>query len=90
MFQIGVYNILTPLGQLLKHHPDEDSISGRIFRIIGNMCHHKDQWANIIIDQQPGIVTHGVKLLKNFSKDEIEEQKANSEATVLMTLRALR
>lgn len=53
------------------------------------MCHHKDQWGNIIIDQQPGIITHGVELLKNFSKDEINEKK-NSEATIIMTLRALR
>lgn len=53
------------------------------------MCHHKDQWANIIIDQQPEIITHGVELLKIFSKDEVNE-KMNSEATVIMTLRALR
>lgn len=77
------------MGQLLNLHPEEDSINGRVFRIIGNLCHHKDQWANIIIDQQPSIITHGVELLRNFSKDETL-QKNNSEGTILMILRALR
>lgn len=54
------------------------------------MCYHKDQWANIIIDQQPDIITHGVELLRIFSQDETTKQKKNSDATVLMTLRALR
>lgn len=53
------------------------------------MCNHKDQWANIIIDQQSEIITHGVEILKKFSKDNTI-QKNDSEATILMTLRALR
>lgn len=81
---------MTPLDQLLKRYPGDDSISGRIFRIIGNMCYHKDQWANIILDQQPDIITHGVDVLRTFSKDNTTEEKLKSEATIVMILRAFR
>ncbi|KAG5887936.1 hypothetical protein JTB14_003031 [Gonioctena quinquepunctata] len=87
---IGTYNILSPLNHLLKRYPKEDSINGRIFRILGNMCHHRDQWANIIIDRKPQIVTHVVELLKTLSKDQVSPEDASSEATLIMALRTLR
>lgn len=71
-------------------YPREDSINGRIFRILGNICIHKDQWASIVIDKASELVMHGIQLLKNFSKENITDQKMNSEATVIMILRSLR
>lgn len=81
------YKVFSYLAQLLKHHSDKDSVSGRLFRVIGNICQHKDQWANILINQQPILITHGVELLRNYSKDD---HNTNTEATVLTTIRALR
>lgn len=75
------------MNQLLKRFPKEDSINGRIFRIIGNVCQHEDPWANVIIDKKPQIVIHIVKYLKE-SLDE--ENVRFSEATLIMGIRALR
>lgn len=90
LLQVGTYNILSPLNQLLKRFAKEDSINGRIFRIIGNMCQHRDQWGNIILDRKPQIVNHVVDFIKKVSKDEIPEDENISEATVMMAIRALR
>lgn len=86
---VGVYNILSPLNQLLKCSK-EDSIIGRVFRIIGNICQHRDQWSNIIIDRKPQIVTHIVEFIQKVSKDELPAEEKVSEATILMAVRALR
>lgn len=87
---MGVYNILTPLSHLVQRYSDEDSVNGRIFRIIGNLCHHKDQWANIIIDRKPLIISHIVGVIKKVSEDEGVEEPKHSEATIIMAIRALR
>ncbi|VEN59858.1 unnamed protein product [Callosobruchus maculatus] len=88
---VGAYNIISPLSHILKHHQKSDSINGRIFRIIGNMCQHKkDQWANLIIDKKPYIVTHTVELLKKSSADDLPPDEMYSEATLSMAIRALR
>ncbi|CAH1155290.1 unnamed protein product [Phaedon cochleariae] len=87
---IGTYNILSPLNHLLRHFPKEDSINGRIFRILGNMCHHRDQWANIILDRKPHIVMHIVGFIKSYSKDDIPTEEKFSEASAIMAIRTLR
>nr|CAI5824758.1 unnamed protein product [Callosobruchus analis] len=88
---VGAYNIISPLSHILKHYQKSDSINGRIFRIIGNMCQHKkDQWANLIIDKKPYIVTHTVELLKKSSADDLPPDEMYSEATLSMAIRALR
>ncbi|KAJ8913033.1 hypothetical protein NQ315_002049 [Exocentrus adspersus] len=86
---VGSYNILSILNHTLKRHTKEDSINGRIFRILGNMCQHRDQWGNIIIDRKPQIVTYIVEFIKKISKDDIPEAEDFSEATVTMAVRAL-
>ncbi|KAJ3660989.1 hypothetical protein Zmor_005414 [Zophobas morio] len=81
------YGILSNLNQLLKRYPKEDSINGRVFRIVGNLCQHKDQWTKVIMDKKPQIVIHIVKVLK----DSVEEENGKvSEATVKMGVRSLR
>ncbi|KAJ8954094.1 hypothetical protein NQ318_004399 [Aromia moschata] len=87
---VGTYNILSPLNQLLKRYSKEDSINGRVFRIIGNMCQHRDHWGNIIIDRKSQIITSIVDYVKKVSKDELPEDEKVSEATVMMAIRALR
>nr|CAH7747201.1 unnamed protein product [Callosobruchus chinensis] len=88
---VGAYNIISPLSHILKHHQKSDSINGRIFRIIGNMCQHKkDQWANLIIDKKPYIVTHTVELLKKSAAEDLPPDEVYSEATLSMAIRALR
>lgn len=88
VFKIAHHNILSPLSQLIKKYPDEDSINGRIFRIIGNMCHHRDRWENIIIDRKPGLVSHIVNIINKVSEEP--DKEIFSEATVSMAIRALR
>lgn len=78
------------INQLLKRFPKDDSIIGRIFRIIGNLCQHRDQWANIILDRKPQIVTYIVNFVTKISKDELPEGETVSEATSLMAVRSLR
>ncbi|CAH0547622.1 unnamed protein product [Brassicogethes aeneus] len=87
---VGHYNILSHLNQLLKRFPKDDSIIGRIFRIVGNLCQHRDQWANTIIDRKPQIVTYIVNFVTKVSKDELPEDESFSEATTIMAIRALR
>ncbi|XP_066250746.1 uncharacterized protein Rnb isoform X2 [Euwallacea similis] len=84
------HNIISVINQLLKKHGKEDSINGRTFRVIGNMCQHRDQWAIIIIDKKPLIINHLVDTLKQASKDDLPEERKISEATVTTALRALR
>ncbi|CAH2008395.1 unnamed protein product [Acanthoscelides obtectus] len=88
---VGIHNIISSLNHILKHHQKSDSINGRIFRIIGNMCQHKkDQWATLVIDNKPYIVTHIVELLKKSAAYEIPPDEKYSEATLSMAIRTLR
>lgn len=77
---------MSSLKQVLKRYPKEDSINGRVYRIIGNLCQHKSQWANFILDKKPQVVIHIVKFLKDVATSDTE----CSEATVIMGIRALR
>ncbi|XP_023017846.2 uncharacterized protein [Leptinotarsa decemlineata] len=86
---IGTYNILTSLGQLLERYPTENTINGRIFRILGNMCTHRDQWANTIVERKPEFVQHTVDLLNTVCEGEFSLENY-SEATVTMAVRLLR
>ncbi|XP_060535793.1 armadillo repeat-containing protein 5-like [Cylas formicarius] len=81
------YNILTTIKQLLKKHPKEDSVNGRLFRIVANLCQHRDLWANIIIDRKPQIVNHIVRTLERTCDAVCEKM---SDATISMALKALR
>ncbi|XP_015834209.1 uncharacterized protein LOC103312501 isoform X2 [Tribolium castaneum] len=84
---ISQYGALSNFNQLLKRYPKDDSINGRVFRIVGNLCQHRDQWAGVIIEKKPQIVIHIVKYLK----DSVEEENGKvSEATITMGIRALR
>ncbi|KAJ8927879.1 hypothetical protein NQ314_019623 [Rhamnusium bicolor] len=87
---VGTYNILSPLNQLLKRYCKEDSINGRVFRILGNICQHRDQWGNTIIDRKPQVVTYIVDFIKKVSKDELPADENFSEATIMMAIRTLR
>ncbi|CAG9770667.1 unnamed protein product [Ceutorhynchus assimilis] len=87
---ITQHNIMSVLNQLLKKHPKEDSINGRTFRIIGNMCQHREQWSTILIDKKPFIVSHLVDIVKKASRDELDEGERISEATIVTSIRALR
>lgn len=49
--QVKKYNLLQYLNHLLKHYK-QDSIQGRIFRIIGNLCDHWERLANIVIEKE--------------------------------------
>ncbi|XP_050301516.1 uncharacterized protein LOC126739759 [Anthonomus grandis grandis] len=84
------YNIMSILNQLLKKHPKEDSINGRVFRIIGNMCQHRDQWSSVLIDKKPYIITHLVEIIKSASKDVADGELKITDATIMTSLRALR
>lgn len=88
--QMTQHNILSVLNQLLKKHPKEDSINGRTFRVIGNICQHREQWATIVIDKKPFIITHLVDMVTKASRDELPEGEKISEATITTALRALR
>ncbi|RZC36130.1 uncharacterized protein BDFB_007081 [Asbolus verrucosus] len=85
---VNKFNVLPHLNQILKRYPKEDSINGRVFRILGNLCRHRDQWANVIIEKKPQILIHTVKFLKEaaMAKDDGKV----SEATITMGVRALR
>ncbi|KAH0998876.1 uncharacterized protein LOC125502332 [Dendroctonus ponderosae] len=84
------HGILSILSQLLKRHANQDSINGRTFRIVGNMCHHRDQWATLMINKKPTIVSHIVKVVQAASKDQLPDGEKISEATLVTALRALR
>lgn len=83
---IQKYEVLPILCKLLESL-NRDSVKGRIFRIIGNLC---DGWnSNILIENSPQIC----KPLKSFFKDLYEEDDENpksSAATITMALRAAR
>ncbi|KAL1516622.1 hypothetical protein ABEB36_000508 [Hypothenemus hampei] len=84
------HSIISVLSQLLKRYQTDDSVNGRTFRIIGNMCQHRDQWSTIIIDRKPFIVTQLVTILKKASQEVLAEGEKVSEATIITALRALR
>lgn len=83
---IQKYQILPLLCELIENH-NIDSVKGRIFRIIGNLC---DGWnSNIVIEDTPQIC----KPLKAFFSDLYEDDETNpdsSPATISMALRASR
>ncbi|CAH1114877.1 unnamed protein product [Psylliodes chrysocephalus] len=79
------HNALSTLNHVLKCYPKEDSINGRVFRVLGNLCQHKKGWADIIISRKPQIITHLLKVLSRASKNT-ELKENHSEGTILMTL----
>lgn len=89
-FKVAQHNIMSVLNQLLKRYPKEDSVNGRTFRIVGNMCQHRDQWGTIIIDKKPLIISHTVEVVKRAARDTLDEGEKISEATVITALRSLR
>lgn len=87
--QVCQLNILSTINQILKRYPKEDSINGRIFRILGNIFNHKDTWVHILMDKKPQIVIQIVAVLKNASGED-ESVASISEATITMAIRFLR
>ncbi|XP_056648597.1 uncharacterized protein LOC130453034 [Diorhabda sublineata] len=87
---VGLYNIIHILSKILQRYTIEDSINGRIFRIIGNLCQHSDDLVKIILDQEPQILTQLLDTLKSTIQDISETHINYSEATIIMGLRALR
>jgi hypothetical protein len=84
---VSQFGVLPQLKQILKRFPKEDSINGRVFRVVGNLCQHRDQWATVIMDRKPHIVIHIVKFLR-YTVDT--KGVKVSEATINMGLRSLR
>ncbi|CAH1101433.1 unnamed protein product [Psylliodes chrysocephalus] len=88
MYQIED-NVLSALNHVLKCYPKEDSINGRVFRVLGNVCPHMESWTDVIIHIKPQIITHLFKVLSRATKNtELKENP--SEATILMALRILK
>lgn len=82
-------NILSPINQILKKCLKEDSVNGRIFRILGNIFSHKDTWIHILMDKKPQIIIQIVAILKNAAAED-ETAAGSSEATIIMGIRFLR
>lgn len=86
-----MYNILSLLSLLLKQDIKQDSINGRIFRIIGNICQHVECLSNLVVEKEPAIVESIVNFLKNtIDEDACNTSKKISAATINMAIRALR
>lgn len=75
------------LSKLLKQHEDNDSINGRIFRIVGNISRHWECFTPHIFDQEPELIKHIVDYLKKCATTENCE---STSATINMGIRALR
>lgn len=89
MFQVRTYNILPVLTQLLQAYEKHDSVNGRVFRIVGNICQHIERLSNHVIEKEPKLIDGIVKFLKATITDENTEAKV-SKATINMGIRALR
>lgn len=86
-----MHNVLPLLSIILKRHTKQDSINGRIFRIIGNICQHVECLSRLIVEKETAIVESIVSFLKNtLNEDTSAEAKKNSAATINMAIRALR
>lgn len=86
-----MYNILPLLSAILKRHVKQDSINGRIFRIIGNICQHVECLSSLIVEKEPEIVESIVNFLKDTVNDDACDKSIKiSAATVNMAIRALR
>ncbi|XP_018333008.1 uncharacterized protein LOC108742330 [Agrilus planipennis] len=84
------YGILPYLDSILSNHK-LDSIYGRVFRIVGNICHHWERLANIVVEKQPSLVSNIVKIIISDSADSDDESEVKlSQATIIMGIRALR
>lgn len=82
------YNIFVRITNLLKVPIEEDSTNGRIFRLIGNLCQHRERWGNIIINETPKILIYMIEFLKKYTDDENTFEV--SDATIRLNVRALR
>lgn len=86
-----MHNILPILFIVLKQNIQQDSVNGRIFRIIGNICQHVERLSTLIIEKQPTIVDSIVSFLKStVNEDLCDITKKNSIASINMGIRALR
>lgn len=87
MFQVEVHNILGVLSELLKQHPENDGIHGRVFRIVGNMGHHWDRFSSTILTRKPELM----ECLRNYlQKCAADEDGDCSDGTIMMGIRAFR
>ncbi|KAF2903462.1 hypothetical protein ILUMI_02724 [Ignelater luminosus] len=71
------FNLLQYLGHLLKHFK-QNSIQGRIFRIIGNLCDHWERLANVIIEKevQLHIIAKIVSSIDKFATNDQNETES--------------
>lgn len=82
------HGILSSLCTVLDKY-DEDSVRGRVFRIVGNSS---DQLlCKTILDKEPEIITKIIKFLTDLARDEnLNSEKLTTEATISMAIRVLR
>nr|XP_022921283.1 uncharacterized protein LOC111429570 [Onthophagus taurus]XP_022921291.1 uncharacterized protein LOC111429570 [Onthophagus taurus] len=84
------YGILHTLNRLLERC-QKDSIQGRTFRIIGNLCDHSCSYAMMIKEQDlvPKIVKYIIKC-SEFESENTDNLFFISEGSLIMAIRALR
>ncbi|CAG9831620.1 unnamed protein product [Diabrotica balteata] len=82
------YEVLPVLIKVLKRYAKEDSIIGRSYKAIGNLCQQLNDCAITIVHESP-IIIQLSEVLESFS-NEAEGNNLYSEATITMAIRALR
>lgn len=80
-------NILHYLDRVLDKH-SKDSIVGRVFRIIGNLC--DNICSATIISKEPLLIDKIVDFLNKRADRSPDVLQETSEATLLMAIRTLR
>ncbi|GJQ79478.1 hypothetical protein Trydic_g16331 [Trypoxylus dichotomus] len=80
-------NILHYLDRLLEKF-NKDSITGRVFRIVGNLC--ESICSAAIISKEPSLINKVIGILKKVCDDDVNAAQQPSVATVLMAIRTLR
>ncbi|XP_045463087.1 uncharacterized protein LOC123672824 isoform X1 [Harmonia axyridis] len=75
---------LNDLHNLLQRCSKDDSVNGRIFRIIGNICQHNI--SSFILKSKSHVFTYILKFIQKYVDDD--DNKV-SEATIMMAVRAV-
>ncbi|XP_050501255.1 uncharacterized protein LOC126881194 [Diabrotica virgifera virgifera] len=83
------FEVLPALVKVLKRYAKEDSIIGRSYKAIGNLCQQLNYCAITIINESPYIITQLSEVLESFS-NQADSNILYSEATIMMVIRALR
>ncbi|XP_017786028.1 PREDICTED: uncharacterized protein LOC108569116 [Nicrophorus vespilloides] len=93
---INDLNILHNLNRVLEKHKT-DSIEGRVFRILGNLCDGYQPWN--LLKREPDVVKKVLQFLQGFEIEKIQTQRDNDEEesndgitvpTISMALRFIR